>query len=306
MDKKKKKRIFPILPLLLAAAIVCAGIYFYPLWRAAKVLEKHMDLAHFTYELDVELDREALGSEQVRLVETLAGLTGVRAEALYHFRIQGSVWEEKVYALLYPEGAAEPFVELYLGENVDVINEAMLYNVIRNNLLGQNALLSLLVPAQEGSVYMTLEQVERMFGVDLGGIRSFSMPSADGEITAVRCFIALAVMSREQQEDGERFTLEKERIQAGLELSDAEKDVPVTMRFLIREPAEALEENAAFLSKLGIKLPDEQLRMFKSVALRAVPGAGSEIVMPTEYVSQDIIDLIARIRELFTASGESL
>lgn len=263
-----------------------------------------MDLAHLSYELEVELDREALGSEQEKLLKTLAGLTGMQTEALYRFRIQGSVWEEKVHALIYPDGAAEPFVELYLGESGDVINEAMLYNIIRRNLLGQNALLNLLVPVQGESVYMTLEQVEQMFGVDLSGVRNFSLPTMEEKLSAWQCFIALAVMSREKQEDGERFALEREQVQIRLGVSAAEKEPPVSLEFCIEEPARVAAENADFLTGLGITVPDGQLGMLRSLSLRAVPGEGTEFVMPTEYVSQDIIDLIARIRELFTVSGD--
>jgi len=304
LHMKKKKRIFPIILLLLAAAVTAAGIYFYPSWQAAKVLEENMDLAHFSYELEVELDREALGSEQAKLLGTLAGLTGVQEEALYRIRIQGSVWEEKIYALIYPDGAAEPFVELYLGEEADVINEAMLYNIIRSNLLGQNALLNFLVPVQGESVYMTLEQVEQMFGVDLSGIRSFSLPAAEDRLSVWQCFIALAAMSREKQADGTNFALDKEQMQVRLGVSAAEKSAPLKLELSIEEPEQVMAEYADFLAELGLEMPGEEIEMLRSISLRAVPGEGAELVMPAEYVSQDIIDLIARIRELFNVSGE--
>ena len=80
-----------IVLLLLIAAAVCLGIRFYPVWRAARYLHENMDLAHYAYELEVELDSGALRREYGSLFTVLTGMTGFEEDALCHLTVRGNV-----------------------------------------------------------------------------------------------------------------------------------------------------------------------------------------------------------------------
>lgn len=297
--KKRKKGLLLFLVLIIGG-MAAAGIYFFPAWKTARLLENSLNFTDFSYELEVELKREELDSGQVKVLEILAGLTGFEEEAMYHLTINGSVWEDKIHALIYPKGAAQPIMELYLSDTVDVINEAMLYNVIRGNLLGENALLSFLVPVQEEDMYMSLEQVEEIFGIDLSGAREFASPLKGGDFTTMKYFVGLAPMKHGKDETGESFEARGERFVLKLEVSGQGEEADFAVKFEIEEPGGILGEKAELLTRLGIELPEE-LSGLKNISFRMVPGEGQGFEMPEKFVSQEVIDVISKIRKFFTS-----
>ena len=286
-----------IVLLLLIAAAVCLGIRFYPVWRAARYLHENMDLAHYAYELEVELDSGALRREYGSLFTVLTGMTGFEEDALCHLTVRGNVWEDTIHVLLYPQGAGNPLVELYLGNDMDVINETLIYHAVRSHLAEQFRLFGLVLPEQEESLYMSLEQVEQRFGLDLESVRNFGLPFTGDEISAVRYFILLAVMDREKGEGRSLYSLETGQMAAGIEVPEGGSDVPLTLRLHIEKPGETDEKILGIISRLGFPVDRGRLSMVKSVSLTMVPG-GNEIVMPENFVNQTVVELISRIREL--------
>jgi len=296
-----KKRNGTLLVVLCVLLFVMAGlaVYFYPAWRAAKLLEERMGLSCFSYEVEVELNGEALSGGQVKAMEALEKLTGIEQKAMDCFAVKGSVWEDKVHALIYPEGAAEPLLEFYQSDEVSAINETILYNKIRNHLLKQNALLNALVPVQEKNMYMTLEQMEQLFGVALGSGEGGGLPFFKRGRTAGEYFFELAFLRRRKLENGRCFEVVTEQVQMRFAFMEGEKGTSVTVQFCMEEPAQVLRQESRLLSILGMEAPDERLEMLKRISITVYPGEGTELEMPTEFVSQDIIDLISRIRALF-------
>lgn len=86
--KAKKKGIGFIISFILLAAVLGACIYSYPIWKDAGVLRRHMAAGQLTFELEVELDRNALEAGQAKLLENLAKLTGYEEDALFRVRIR--------------------------------------------------------------------------------------------------------------------------------------------------------------------------------------------------------------------------
>ena len=300
---KKKKKGLLLFFILVLGILTAAGVYFFPAWKAAGMVSERLNFTDFSYELEVELNKEELESGQVKVLEILAGLTGYEEEAMYHLSINGSVWEDKIHALVYPKGASQPMMEIYLSDTVDVINEAMLYNVIRGNLLGENALLSFLVPVQEEDMYMSLEQVEDLFGIDLSRAREFTSPLRDGELTRMKYFVGLASAKHGRDEKGESFEAQAERLRLKLEVSGQE-EAGFAVTFEMEEPGAVLGEKEELFTRLGMELPEE-LRKLKSISLRMIPGEGQGFEMPAKFVSQEVIDVIAQIRKFFTSEEEA-
>ena len=191
-------------------------------------MSENMDFAHYSFELEVELNQEEMQGKQGRMLEVLAGVTGFEPEAMCRLTVRGSVWEDTIHVLIYPEGMEEvhstesPLIELYLGSDTDVVNETYIYNAVRNHLAEKFRLLGLVMPEQNEMLYITLEQVEAMFGLDLTEVRNFSLPSIGDNISAGRYFILLAFMDKKKAVEGSRYTLETE--QAELEVTVPESD----------------------------------------------------------------------------------
>ena len=329
------KHVRRIMLLLLLAIAVYLGIRLYPVWKAAVYLSENMDFAHYTYELEVELDQEEMQREQGRLLEILAAVTGFEPEAMCRLTVRGSVWEDTIHALIYPGGmegvqaTESPLIELYLGSDTDVVNETYIYNAVRNHLAEKVRLLGLVMPEQNEMLYMTLEQVEQIFGLDLKGVRDFSLQT-DGEgIGAGQYFIMLALMSREKAAEGSSFTLETEQV--GLEVTVPEGDsadtVSAPVLRLHMEQVHSMEDGGSteggfsgkilhsikelagldgkvdqIFSQMGFPVSGEQLAAVKSLSVTIEPG-GNEIIMPTNFVNQTVVELISRIRELVMMLG---
>ena len=283
------KFILRALLFLLLATAAGAALYLYPTWKAAKALGDGMELPCKAFGLEVELDREAVSQEQEKMLGLLARLTGMPEDAIYRFSVQGSALEGKSHLLIYPDGRTEPLIELYLSDEISVINETMLYEAIRGNLAEKFGLLDYLMPRQEEMLYMTLEQVEQLFDMDLSGIGDMRLPAPGKEIRAKEYFLMLAVMAREKSGNGYSFALEREQMSLGFDVADGGG---ATMRLRIEDPAQALAKADGLLSWLGKALPwegpvREGLQGVKSLSVTLTPQEDGSLTIPTNLVGQD-------------------
>ena len=292
------KFILRALLFLLLATAAGAALYLYPTWKAAKALGDGMELPCKAFGLEVELDREAVSQEQEKMLGLLARLTGMPEDAIYRFSVQGSALEGKSHLLIYPDGRTEPLIELYLSDEISVINETMLYEAIRGNLAEKFGLLDYLMPRQEEMLYMTLEQVEQLFDMDLSGIGDMRLPAPGKEIRAKEYFLMLAVMAREKSGNGYSFALEREQMSLGCDVADGGG---ATMRLRIEDPAQALAKADGLLSWLGKALPwegpvREGLQGVKSLSVTLTPQEDGSLTIPTNLVGQDTINILTNIR----------
>lgn len=309
--KAKKKGIGFIILFILLAAVLGACIYSYPIWKDAGALRRHMAAGQFNFDLEVELDRTALEAGQEKLLENLAKLTGYEEDALFRLRIKGSARGDEIQALIYPEGEEEPLIELYLSDKLDAINETLPYNTIRKNLVEKVALLDHIMPAELEAVYMTLEQVEQIFDLDLSRIREFHLPEFSTDRSTAAYFPLLVLAPKERTEQGCRYGMEMEQVRMEVEIGSSgsgedgsvepgggEKTGTVKIEFSMENPGELAEQQAALLSRLGMELPVGEMQMLKSISAVVEPGKGEAPTAPTQFVGQEKVDLIVEIRDL--------
>lgn len=303
---EKRKQILWAVVFLLAAALTGACLYCYPAWKAAKILQDKMDNSGFSYELQVELDWENQPAGQRKAFETLAKLTGIREESLYRLTIKGSTQEDRIHMTIYPEGETEPLAEFFFDNDSGIVNETMLYNAIRGNLAEQYKVLEYLMPRQKENLYMTLEQVEQLLGMDFSGIRDFRLAMEDSEMTAKQYFVILMAMKREAQEDGHRFVRKTEDMDLSIDVPSDSGDSAMVMRFRIQDPSETLPQGEWLLSWIGIEMPDVDFHALKSISVELSSDEEGTVAMPTDFVNQDIIDILSKVREWIseTFAGE--
>ena len=293
---KKKKYILLAVALLLIVITAGIGAHFYPRWKSAETLQNNLDFAHYSCELEAELDRKELSESQNNFIEILAKLMGLQEGDLYRLTVKENAWEDKLHILIYPKGTSEPLIELYSNGDATVVNETILYNAFRTRVVSQYPLLSYLMPEQEEDLYMTLEQVEQIFGIDLSAIHDFPLSFSDREFTAKHWFAMLASMSRKKQEDGNLFELVTEQVQVRFHISAGEDTSAVTIQFSVRDIKDTFADKKDLFSRIGMQMSDEQIRILKSFDMTLMSGEGKEFVMPTNLVNQSTVDLISEIR----------
>lgn len=292
----KKKRhiglkIFLTLLLLLLAAAAGLVIYFYPAYRAAGYLAENLSFQKMEYVLEVKIDREELDTKKGLLIDTMAEITGITGEELCHLTIQGSVEGDVIYACIYPEGQEKPLTELYLSDDLDVVNGAMLYSAMRENFCGQNAMLNYLFPVWEEHKYMSLKQAEDMFGVDLSAFRNFELPFRDRKLSRMEYFVILAFMHRDKAAAGENFSFQKDGIDAAICPWEQ-----IECSISIENPADVLDELSGKLSKVGISLSGNKLRILDFLSVTVEMKGDVELQMPKDLVSQNMVDIVKGIR----------
>lgn len=298
---KKLKRFLLWMLILALLAVGGACIYFYPTWKAAEALREKIEFMRFSYEMEMELDKGRLSEGQVKMFGTLARLMGYEEDAVYRFTVRGSVWEERIYAVVYLGDEAEPLAEFYMDAETIVLNEAMVFNSIRAKLAEQYPVLGTLVPEQKGNVYISLEQVEQIFGIKIMDILDAAFAPLEAKVaglTVKQCFVVLAAMPRKKLEGGNRFEISMEGTELRCDVLWAAQPSEVAMRLAMRDPAGTLSRGEWLLSRMGVRLPIERIRMVESFAIAVDAGEGVEIAMPTEYVDQNVVDLISQIRVL--------
>ena len=185
-----------LLILLIFLAIV--GIRLYKVWKDAGYLEETVDLQHFSYEVELKLDKKKLSSSLTGTLDAIAEITGLEEKDVYHLKIKGSVYGEVIHAEIYPYSSKAPITDIYLGKNGNVINGATIYNAMRKEFVEGDDRLEELLPEWEGAEYMTADQLGLMLEANLKDISRFSLKTEKLKLSKTQYLIALAVMKKEK------------------------------------------------------------------------------------------------------------
>ena len=286
-----KKKIGIGIVCVAAALLLVLGIFGYPHWKAAKLLKEHFNPARVDYTLEVQLLEEQMTDEQKQFVEVLSMLTGIDTENFYKLHLEGTTWDGIVEVQVFPDGQENPLFELYLSDESDVMNGAMFYQTVRANLSGGNALIERLLPKWEDHTYVTLEQAEQIFGIDLSAVRNFSLPQIKEPSTA-SWFTALLAMKRENGDNEVTYAAEKAGAAVKLVLPE-EKNV--TVKFDVPNLQETL---TAINEKASLSIDAEQFVLVGQLS-GTVSGAGQEeLSVPEDCISQDTVEILEGVRVL--------
>ena len=286
-----KKKIGIGIVCVAAALLLVLGIFGYPHWKAAKLLKEHFNPARVDYTLEVQLLEEQMTDDQKQFVDVLSMLTGIDTENFYKLHLEGTTWDGIVEVQVFPDGQENPLFELYLSDESDVMNGAMFYQTVRANLSGGNALIERLLPKWEDHTYVTLEQAEQIFGIDLSAVRNFSLPQIKEPSTASR-FTALLAMKRENGDNEVTYAAEKAGAAVKLVLPE-EKNV--TVEFDVPNLQETL---TAINEKASLSIDAEQFVLVGQLS-GTVSGAGQEeLSVPEDCISQDTVEILEGVRVL--------
>lgn len=291
--KRRGKYILLVLLLLFLAVIVAAVIYCYPKWKTAKDFEDYLDFGGFSYEMEIELARDAMEREQTQMLESIAQIVGIHADAMYRLHISGAVYHNIIYAEIYADGMEIPLTSVYLSDGKDMADFGFLYGCIRSRIVGNSQLLDALIPPAEGSVYLSVEQLEQLLHMDLSNIRKFNPQLDRYQLSAPEYFILLAALPHVRQAEDSELTLCE---YTGPSAAGRQK--AVTAHVSVKEPALIVEQNADLLSKLKVFVDSAKIKSVKSLSLDITSDGVKELVIPESGVSQEMIDVLSSINGL--------
>lgn len=325
--RKLLKFILCLLLLGLAAGAVLLGLRFYPAYKGAGFLQNHMSLQNLTFDLTVTLSEERFTEEQRKFVSALSEISGIEQQDLAELHLQGTVYGEDVYVKIMPRGWTEPLTELYLGEETDLVNAAMLYRAVQENLSGRYAAAELFIPQWKGGEYVSLEQAEQMFGLDLSAAKTFDLASYEKLISFGNCFLMLAVMDSGKNEAGNAtFTAAitkdmlwnktnadtepenadfagqgAETAKILITLEETEGAPAATVSGAVADMPRFLEQVDALLAKVGVEHSFSEkkgLQNIQKIDGSIVSGNAPNILWPESLIQQETVEKIATIRSL--------
>lgn len=291
--KKKKKAgkyILLVILLLIAGLIVAAVIHFLPIWSSARDFEQKLNLGRFSYVMDLEFEESKLSDKQRALFGSFAEMNGLEQKDIMRLHIEGSVWDDRVYAELTPAGAGEPAVEFYLSKAADLINAGPIYNKIRSGLVEEYALLDALLPAPVGDVYMTLEQAEQLSGQDLSTLRDFEPTFSQYRFSALEYFAVMAALP-----------LVKGTEKNSLILEEVKKKDSVYLHFEAENPAQIAAETLEAYKQFStpeLAAMVETVRALKSIEIMITSEGVQEIKVPTNVMDSKLPGIVENIRQL--------
>ncbi len=260
---------------ILVIAGIAAAIFFRPAVKGAKRLQKDADYEHFTFDIELDLDKQEFKPEEQALLAMMAGVFGAEADELYRLRIEGSVWEDTIHANVYCRALREPLTEVYLSEEgEDLVNVAMLYRAALGSVKEKLGFFAMFVPDWEGDAYFTFAQLEKIFELDLTGVRTLELPDLREKIAGPKTTLALAFMDREKRE-GELpiFLGELEDYDIRLQIDGEDRPVPVRIGVDFKKRAyRAMHMDGSFLL-----------------------GAGEELTLPESMAGEQTTDMLATV-----------
>ena len=286
-----KKKIGIGIVCVAAALLLVLGIFCYPHWKAAKLLKEHFNPERVGYTLEVQLLEEQMTEDQKQFVDVLSMLTGIDTENFYKLHLEGTTWDGIVEVQVFPDGQENPLFELYLSDESEVMNGAMFYQTVRANLSGGNALIERLLPKWEDHTYVTLEQAEQIFGIDLSAVRNFSLPQIKEPSTS-SWFMALLAMKRENGDNEVTYAAEKAGAAVKLVLPE---EGNVTVEFDVPNLQETL---TAINEKASLSIDTEQFVLVGQLSGTVSAAGQEELSVPEDCISQDTVEILEGVRVL--------
>lgn len=240
-----------------AFLVVClaVGIWSFPLVQAAFMLNKVPDFNRFTYEVSLELNEENLSEEQRQFMNVMSWMLNVDKDACSKWKASGTFQEDFTYAKIYCEGLDEPVTEVYFSEKESAINIQMLYETIRQNVRNSHPLLGGLLPEWGYGEYISIEQIEEIFQVDLKEMFRIERPTENRKQGLWQSFLMLTEMDRRKGDNGElQFETDFHTYQVLLEFAEKDEN---TVIGISGSDTEKSQKIAGYTGEVTFDSPEE-------------------------------------------------
>lgn len=187
---------------ILCAAIIYAAVRFIPLFQAARTLGQIAGAESIGYEVDISLNPESFSKEQEQYLSAVAWILETDEESCMKWKIRGYVSEGRGYAQIFCGGLDGAVTDVYFGEDYAVLNVKMLYETLQGNFDRAHPMLGNLLPGWKYSDYISMEQIEKIFGTDIKEMYKLDLPAGVGEQSTWKILMLLWGIERRKGEDG--------------------------------------------------------------------------------------------------------
>lgn len=167
VKKRKKRRILRMLTLLLLpilAAAILLGILLVP---TARRLHRGLTAANCAVTLEAALDIQELTADQQRFLQVLSRITGLEETEWQELTLRGGYDGEAIRLDVYGKQGTL-LTRLYLSQDCQAMNLHTLYDMAHASLTEKAGLLARVLPDWNMGDYISLQQLEEAFGLELG------------------------------------------------------------------------------------------------------------------------------------------
>lgn len=187
-NHKKKHRVLKILCLLLAAVLVAAaalGAYTVP---RARQLQQALTVPNCAITLRVKLSTDKLTADQQKFLSTLSALTGLEGTEWDSVTLRGGYDGEAIRLAVSGESGC-PLTELYLTRDCQAMDIHAIYDRAYAHLTGENRLLEKMLPQWSLGDYISLQQLEQAFELELG-----QLPDLEEKLEKIQAKLSLPML----------------------------------------------------------------------------------------------------------------
>lgn len=187
---------------ILCAVILYAAIRFVPLLQTVQTLRQITSADSVSYETDITLNRKSFSKEQEQFLQAVAWVLETDEQSCMEWKVRGSLSEGRGYAQVFCDGVDGVVTDAYFGEDYAVMNVRMLYETLQKNFVGAHPILGSLLPDWKYSDYVSLEQVEEIFQVDIKGMYKLDLPKELAQQSTWKSVMMLQAAKCGKSEDG--------------------------------------------------------------------------------------------------------
>lgn len=177
--------IFGILLLLIAVALVIQAVRIVPV---AGRLQNALKMQNCAITIEASLDQHALTDDQQKLLQNLSLLTGVSQAQWGELTLQGGYDGNAIELAVYG-GLDTLLTQLYLTQDCQAVDIHAIYNRAYDHLTEKAGLLALVLPQWNFGEYISLQQLEYAFGLQLG-----ELPDIQGKLEQFQSKLSLPLM----------------------------------------------------------------------------------------------------------------
>lgn len=205
MDSSKKKYYLAgiILGVCILLAVICgAAVRFLPVFRAARTLRQMLVEKKIDFEINVSLEQKNLSEQQEKFLQAVSWILQVDEESCMYWKIKGHVSGARAYAQVFCEGLDGAVTDVYVDEGNILVNARALYEALQHNFTSAHPFMGSLLPDWQYHDYISLEQIEEIFQVDIRSMTPQDLPKELPGKGFLASFALLRKLGYKENEDG--------------------------------------------------------------------------------------------------------
>ncbi|NBH13825.1 hypothetical protein D3Z36_06430 [Lachnospiraceae bacterium] len=187
----------------IAMVIAAAGVWSYPYWHTAYLICSLAKSESLSFQMEATLEPERLSKGQKQFLQTLSWILQIEDESCLKWRAKGMLSGHQGYAELYCEAFKEPLTETYFNKDEVLVNIRMIYEKLQGEFRKAHPLLGNMLPDWAYETYISLEQLQEIFEVDLKEMFQQSAASGLKPQSLWKNLLTLNRMKRHKTRSGE-------------------------------------------------------------------------------------------------------